>query len=376
MGPPSPSGSIKRLTDSTEPQTKPSATKGLTYAESGVSVDAGNDLVKRIAPHAATTRRSETLAGVGGFAALSALPAGYREPVLVTGTDGVGTKLKLAFAFDRHDDIGQDLVAMSVNDVLVTGAEPLLFLDYYATGRLEVDVAERVIAGIARACREAGCALVGGETAEMPGFYAAGEYDLAGFCVGVVERSDIIDGRHIAVGDALIGLPSSGPHSNGYSLIRRLLERQGSVPGPDLLNKLLAPTRLYVRAVRKLLTQVRVHGMAHITGGGVLENAPRMIPKARRAELAMRIDLDAWQRPDVFSWLQQAGNVADEEMLRTFNCGIGFVICVAHDAVEAALASLRDAGEAPVIIGTVIAADDERLHGSEIKVRPQGKSAA
>ena len=347
----------------------------MTYADSGVNVDAGNDLVRRIAPHAATTQRAETLAGVGGFAALSAIPAGYREPVLVTGTDGVGTKLKLAFAFNRHDDIGQDLVAMSVNDVLVTGAEPLLFLDYYATSRLDVDVAERVIAGVARACREAGCALVGGETAEMPGFYSPGEYDLAGFCVGVVERSEIIDGQRVAIGDALIGLPSSGPHSNGYSLIRRLLERQGAPPGDDLLVRLLAPTRVYVRSVRALLTQVRVHAMAHITGGGLLENAPRMIPKARRGELALRIDLDAWQRPDVFAWLQQAGNVADDEMLRTFNCGIGFIVCVAQDEVAAALLALRSAGESPAVIGSVIAATDERLSGAEIKIRPQGTSA-
>ena len=357
--------------------TDPKATQQhrLTYAESGVNVDAGNDLVQRIAPHAAATQRPETLAGVGGFAALSSIPAGYREPVLVTGTDGVGTKLKLAFAFDRHDDIGQDLVAMSVNDVLVTGAEPLLFLDYFATSRLDVDVAERVIAGIARACQEAGCALVGGETAEMPGFYSAGEYDLAGFCVGVVERSEIIDGRHIAVGDALIGLASSGPHSNGYSLIRRLLERQGAPPGDALLDKLLEPTRLYVRSVRALLPQVRVHGMAHVTGGGLLENAPRMIPKARRGDLALRIDLDAWQRPEVFSWLQQAGNIADDEMLRTFNCGIGFVLCVATSEVNAALTALRAVGESPVVIGSVIDANDDRLNGSEIKVRPQGKSA-
>ena len=359
----------------TEPETSPPQHR-MTYADSGVDVAAGNELVQRIAPHAASTQRPETLAGVGGFAALSAIPAGSRQPILVTGTDGVGTKLTLAFAFDRHDDVGQDLVAMSVNDVLVTGAEPLLFLDYYATSRLDVDIAERVVAGIARACRAAGCALVGGETAEMPGFYAAGEYDLAGFCVGVVEKSAIVDGRHIAPGDALIGLASSGPHSNGYSLIRRLLERQGSPPGEALLNQLLAPTRLYAQGVRSLLTEVPVHGMAHVTGGGLLENAPRMIPKARRGELALRIDLDTWQRPEVFAWLQQAGNIDDDEMLRTFNCGIGFVLCVAPASVPQALAILRAAGETATVIGSVIAADDERLSASEIKVRPQGKSAA
>lgn len=351
--------------------------RSLTYRSAGVDIDAGNELVARIAPYAAATQRPETLAGVGGFAALSRIPSRYREPLLVTGTDGVGTKLKLAFEFDRHDDIGQDLVAMSVNDVIVTGAEPLLFLDYYGTGKLEVNVAERVIAGIARACSLSGCALVGGETAEMPGMYAAGEYDLAGFCVGVVERSEVCNGEKLQVGDRLIGLASSGPHSNGYSLIRRILANQGLVPDARLLDALMAPTKIYARTIAGLLGQVAVHGMAHITGGGLLENAPRMIPKPRRRDLAMRFNLDAWPRPDIFSWIQQAGNVADQEMLKTFNCGIGFVVCVPSTAAATALDVLRASGENAWLVGEVIAADDNApLPSGHIKVMPQGKSAA
>ncbi len=347
----------------------------MTYASAGVDIDAGNELVRRIAPAAARTMRPETMAGVGGFAALSRIPARYRNPILVTGTDGVGTKLKLAVAFDRHDNIGQDLVAMSVNDVIVTGAEPLLFLDYYATGRLDVDVAERVVIGIARACELAGCALVGGETAEMPGFYQRGEYDLAGFCVGVVERDEVIDGARLQAGDALIGLASSGPHSNGYSLIRRLLERQGSDPGGKLLDELMAPTRIYARSTLALQQVLPVHGMAHITGGGLLENVPRMIPKARRSELAIRLDMNAWQRPDVFAFLQQAGSVAEDEMLRTFNCGIGFVIAVPHHSVPEALEQLRATGETACVIGTVIDANDIACEAGQMRIEPQGKSA-
>ena len=347
----------------------------MTYASAGVDIAAGNELVRRIAPAAARTMRPETMAGVGGFAALSAIPTRYRNPVLVTGTDGVGTKLKLAVAFDRHDNIGQDLVAMSVNDVIVTGAEPLLFLDYYATGRLDVDVAERVVVGITRACELAGCALVGGETAEMPGFYQRGEYDLAGFCVGVVERDEVIDGARLQAGDALIGLASSGPHSNGYSLIRRLLERQGSDPGGHLLDQLMAPTRIYARSTLALQQLVPVHGMAHITGGGLLENVPRMIPKARRSELAIRLDMNAWRRPDVFAFLQQAGNVAEAEMLRTFNCGIGFVIAVPQAAVPEALAQLHATGETACVMGTVINANDTACDPGHLRIDPQGKSA-
>ena len=298
----------------------------LTYRDAGVDIDAGDELIRRIGPAAQRTKRPEMIAGIGGFAALAALPSRYRQPVLVTGTDGVGTKLKLAIDHDRHDGVGQDLVAMCVNDVLVTGGEPFLFLDYYATSRLDVDVAERVIKGIARACELAGCALAGGETAEMPGFYKTGDYDLAGFCVGVVERDLIIDGRNIAAGHRLIGLTSSGPHSNGYSLIRRIIADQAQMPTGELLESLLAPTRIYVRSIHAVLAKMPIAGMAHITGGGIIENLPRMFEGGPVAAL---IDLDSWQRPAVFGWLAQAGNVVETEMLRTFNCGIGFVLCVA-----------------------------------------------
>ena len=326
----------------------------LTYRDAGVDIDAGDELIRRIAPAAQRTKRPEILAGIGGFAALAALPSRYREPVLVTGTDGVGTKLKLAIDQNRHDSVGQDLVAMCVNDVLVTGGEPFLFLDYYATSRLDVDVAERVIKGIARACELAGCALAGGETAEMPGFYGKGDYDLAGFCVGVVERDQIIDGSTIAAGHKLIGLPSSGPHSNGYSLIRAILADQAQMPSGDLLESLLAPTRIYVRAIHATLAKIRIAGMAHITGGGIIENLPRMFADD---SLAALIDLDSWQRPAVFGWLAQAGNVAETEMLRTFNCGVGFVLCVAPSDVAVAMKTLEDAGESPELIGEIIAGE-------------------
>jgi len=337
--------------------------KGLTYRDAGVDIDAGNELVRRIGPACKATHRPELLSGLGGFAALATLPTRYREPVLVTGTDGVGTKLKLAIDYNRHDTVGQDLVAMCVNDVLVTGAEPFLFLDYYATGRLDVDVAERVIKGIAKGCEIAGCALVGGETAEMPGFYASGDYDLAGFCIGVVERDGIVDGSRLAAGDVLIGLASSGPHSNGYSLIRRLLETTGTRPDAVLLDALLAPTRIYAQSILSLLAQLPVHGMAHITGGGILENLPRMF---RDDQLAAVLDMDSWTRPDVFAWLQQAGNVAEDEMLRTFNCGLGFVIAVPADAAAAALAHLRAAGEQATRIGVLVPAGTPAGSGKRI----------
>ena len=285
------------------------------------------------------------------------LPAKYREPVLVSGTDGVGTKLKLAIDHDRHDSVGQDLVAMCVNDVLVTGAEPFLFLDYYATAALDVDVAERVINGIARGCKLAGCALVGGETAEMPGFYQRGDYDLAGFCVGVVEQSRIVDGSRLGVGDVLIGLPSSGPHSNGYSLIRRLLADTRVTVDDALLDLLMAPTRIYARTVLALLEAHPVHAMAHITGGGIVENLPRIFDGAATPGLAALVNLDGWPRPDVFAWMQQAGNIDEDEMLRTFNCGIGFIVVVPADAAEAALATLEALGEAPRMIGRLVDAD-------------------
>ncbi len=328
--------------------------KGLTYRDAGVDIDAGNELVRRIAPACKATHRPELLTGLGGFAALAAMPAKYRQPVLVTGTDGVGTKLKLAIDHDRHDSVGQDLVAMCVNDVLVTGAEPFLFLDYYATGSLDVDIAERVINGIARGCELAGCALVGGETAEMPGFYAARDYDLAGFCIGVVERDRIVSGQAIEIGDVLIALASSGPHSNGYSLIRRVLA-QGDVQLHDgLLDELMAPTRIYARTILQLGETLTIRGMAHITGGGLIENLPRMFDQR---ELAALVEVDSWRRPDVFSWLQQAGNIDELEMLRTFNCGVGFVVCVAAADAARACELLTALGETPQRIGTVVAPD-------------------
>ncbi len=294
------------------------------------------------------------LSGLGGFAALAELPSRYEHPVLVTGTDGVGTKLRLAIEHNRHDSVGQDLVAMCANDVLVTGAEPFLFLDYYATGKLDVDVAERVINGIAQGCQLAGCALVGGETAEMPGFYGSGDYDLAGFCIGVVERQNIVHGQDIAVGNRLIGLASSGPHSNGYSLIRRIIDDKGVELKSALLDELMAPTRIYARSVLALAEQVTVLGMAHITGGGVIENLPRMFTDDNIAAL---IDLDRWTWPTVFNWLQQAGNVEQIEMLRTFNCGIGFVLCVDAESVDPTLESLEANGEKATVIGEIVTPD-------------------
>ena len=326
--------------------------KGLTYRDAGVNIDAGNELISRIAPAAKATRRPEQLGGLGGFAALAELPQGYHQPVLVTGTDGVGTKLKLAIDYNRHDQVGQDLVAMCANDVLVTGAEPFLFLDYYATGQLDVDVATRVIQGIAAGCELAGCALVGGETAEMPGFYKAGDYDLAGFCVGVVEKAQIVTGTDLQQGNALIGLASTGPHSNGYSLIRRVIEDSGTELSDTLLDQLIAPTRIYARSILALRGRVEVLGMSHITGGGLLENLPRMW--GDRDDLAALLDMDAWSRPDVFSWLQQSGNIDEQEMLRTFNCGCGFVVCVPATAAESALEVLREQGEDASLIGHLV----------------------
>ena len=328
--------------------------KGLTYRDAGVDINAGNELIRRIAPACKATHRPEMLSGLGGFAALAELPSRYEHPVLVTGTDGVGTKLRLAIEHNRHDSVGQDLVAMCANDVLVTGAEPFLFLDYYATGKLDVDVAERVINGIAHGCQLAGCALVGGETAEMPGFYGSGDYDLAGFCIGVVERQNIVHGQDIAVGNKLIGLASSGPHSNGYSLIRRIIDDKGVELKSALLDELMAPTRIYARSVLALGEQTTVLGMAHITGGGVIENLPRMFTDDNIAAL---IDLDSWTWPTVFNWLQQAGNVEQIEMLRTFNCGIGFVLCVDAEAVDPTLESLEANGEKATVIGEIVTPD-------------------
>ncbi len=328
----------------------------LSYRDAGVDIDAGDALVERIKPFAKRTMRPEVLAGIGGFGGLIEIGKRFREPVLVAGTDGVGTKLKLAFALDRHDTVGIDLVAMSVNDILVQGAEPLFFLDYFACGKLNVDVAATVIRGIAAGCEEAGCALIGGETAEMPGMYPTGEYDLAGFAVGVVEKSAIIDGRSIVAGDAVIGLASSGPHSNGFSLIRRIIDVSGAALAAPfatttLGGALLAPTRIYVKPLLALLRDVPVKGMAHITGGGLLENVPRVLPDGLQA----RLDRSAWLRPPIFDWLQRHGNVADDEMHRVFNCGIGMIVIVAPAHVDRALRLLRDAGERATRIGTVVA---------------------
>jgi phosphoribosylformylglycinamidine cyclo-ligase len=319
---------------------------GLSYRDAGVDMDAGDALVEAIKPHARRTMRPEVLAGIGGFGALCGIPRKFKRPVLVSGTDGVGTKLKLAFELNRHDTIGIDLVAMSVNDVLVQGAEPLFFLDYFACGKLEQTVAAEVIKGIARGCELAGCALIGGETAEMPGMYPAGEYDLAGFCVGVVEKSKILDGRSIRPGDAILGLASSGPHSNGYSLIRRILEHER----PADAGTLLEPTRIYVKPILKLLKRkLAVKGLAHITGGGLTGNVPRILPKKTRAVIRRA----AWPRPEVFQWLQRAGNVAESEMHRVFNCGIGMVVIVAAADASRAASALRAAGETVYEIGSI-----------------------
>jgi phosphoribosylformylglycinamidine cyclo-ligase len=327
----------------------------LTYRDAGVDIDAGDELVERIKPLVRRAQRKEVLAGIGGFGALVELPPGrWRRPVLVSGTDGVGTKLRLAIDTQRHDTIGIDLVAMCANDVAVQGAEPLFFLDYYATGKLSVTVAEAVIRGIVEGCVQAGAALVGGETAEMPGMYHGDDYDLAGFCVGVVERDRIIDGSKVAAGDAIIGMASSGPHSNGYSLIRKLLSVSGAdantrVAGRPLHDLLLAPTRIYVKSMLQLAAALPVHGFAHITGGGLTDNIPRVIPE----HLEVVLHKAQWQRGPVWAWLQQAGNIADAEMYRTFNCGIGMIAVVAADRAEQALRVLKDCGEQASIIGAV-----------------------
>lgn len=326
----------------------------LSYRDAGVDIDAGNALVDRIKATAARTRRPEVMGGLGGFGALVALPTGYREPVLVSGTDGVGTKLKLAMDLDRHDTIGIDLVAMCVNDLIVGGGEPLFFLDYYATGKLNVDVAASVVAGIGEGCAQAGCSLVGGETAEMPGMYQGDDYDLAGFCVGVVEKSEILDGSRVQVGDALIGVASSGAHSNGYSLIRKILEVSNAdlsqtLDGQPLADLLMAPTRIYVKQILKLIKTCDVHALAHITGGGLPENLPRVLPDGTIA----RVDTDSWQWPALFTWLQDQGGVATPEMYRTFNCGVGMVVCVPADQLEAAIDCLTELGERAWHLGEV-----------------------
>jgi len=330
-------------------------TRPTTYRDAGVDIDAGDELVERIKPAVKRSLRPEVLGGLGGFGALVEVPLHrFRQPVMVSGTDGVGTKLRLAIETGRHDTIGIDLVAMCANDVVVQGAEPIFFLDYYATGRLQVDVAERVIKGIVEGCLQAGCALVGGETAEMPGMYAGDDYDLAGFCVGLVEKDRIIDGTRTRAGDAIIGLASSGPHSNGYSLIRRLLATSGAtqdtrVDGALLYDLLLAPTRIYVKSLLTLLAEVPVHAIAHITGGGPTGNIPRVLP----AGLEAVIDERQWTTPAVFDWLQRAGHIERDEMHRTFNCGLGMTLCVPATAADRALAILRGCGEQASIVGEV-----------------------
>ena len=332
--------------------------KPLTYKDAGVDIDAGNTLIERIKPLVAKTRRPEVLAGLGGFGGLFALPPDkYAEPVLVSGTDGVGTKLKLAQLAGRHDTIGIDLVAMCVNDVLVQGAEPLFFLDYFACGQLDVDVATAVVGGIANGCEQAGAALIGGETAEMPDMYAVGEYDLAGFCVGVVERSKLIDGSTIGPGDTIIGLASSGPHSNGYSLIRKVLEIAGNdeIDGIAVLEHLMAPTRIYVKSVMTLLESVAVKGLAHITGGGISENVPRVL----HGDLHAEIDSSSWQQGAVFDWLAESGNIQLDEMRRTFNCGVGMAVVVDAGVADSAIALLTECGETTWRLGTVKAGAGE-----------------
>ncbi len=339
-----------------------SSSEGLSYRQAGVDIDAGNALVENIKPLVKKTFRPGVLAGLGGFGALFELPVSdYREPVLVSGTDGVGTKLKLAMMLDRHDSIGIDLVAMCVNDIVVAGAEPLFFLDYFATGKLLVDRATDIVSGIARGCELAGCALTGGETAEMPGMYQGDDYDLAGFSVGIVEKSAILTGDKVRQGDVLLGLASSGPHSNGYSLIRKVIETsnadlKANLDGRPLGEALLAPTRIYVKSLLALLKEVDVHAFAHITGGGLTENIPRVLPDGTAA----RIDTSRWQRPAVFGWLQDQGRIAEDEMLRTFNCGIGMVVCISPEDAEQATRLLRAAGETVHVIGNIENSDSEQ----------------
>ena len=332
-----------------------SSSKGLSYRDAGVDIDAGDDLVDRIKPLAKKTMREGVLAGIGGFGALFEVPKRYKEPVLVSGTDGVGTKLRLAFEWNRHDTIGQDLVAMSVNDILVQGAEPLFFLDYFACGKLTVDTAATVVGGIAKGCELSGCALIGGETAEMPGMYPPGESELAGFAVGAVEKSKIITGATIAPGDAVLAIASSGAHSNGYSLVRKIIERAGAKPSDDLGGRplgdvVMAPTQIYVKPLLKLINEMNVKGMAHITGGGLVDNVPRVLPENTQAVLHR----DSWQMPELFRWLQMKGGVADAEMVRVFNCGIGMVVIVSADQADTAIQSLKAEGLHAWTVGEVV----------------------
>lgn len=335
----------------------------LSYKDAGVDIDAGEALVSRIKSVAKATTRPEVVGGLGGFGALCRIPQGYKSPLLVSGTDGVGTKLKLALDLNWHDTIGQDLVAMCVNDLLVCGAEPLFFLDYYATAKLDVDIAEAVIKGIGDGCLLANCALIGGETAEMPGMYHDDDYDLAGFCVGVVEESEVITGQNVQEGDVLLALGSSGVHSNGYSLVRKVIEvakadiTTETLGDKTLAQLLMAPTKIYVKsigALQKALGNTNIHAMAHITGGGLTENLPRVLP----AELSAQINLDSWDLPPIFAWLQQQGNIAQSEMLRTFNCGVGFVVVIPKDKADQAIEVLKEQGEHVWQIGQIVRRDE------------------
>lgn len=342
----------------------------LSYKDAGVDIDAGDALVQRIKSVAKSTTRPEVMGGLGGFGALCRIPKGYESPLLVSGTDGVGTKLKLALQLNQHDTIGIDLVAMCVNDLLVCGAEPLFFLDYYATGKLDVDTATDVVTGIGEGCKQSGCALIGGETAEMPGMYQDEDYDLAGFCVGVVEESEIITGEHVSEGDVLIALASSGAHSNGYSLVRKVIEvsetdiETAQLPSSDgsrpLKDALMAPTKIYVKAIQalqKTLGNQSIHAMAHITGGGLTENLPRVLPET----LAAQIETQSWQLPELFVWLQEQGNIDIKEMYRTFNCGVGYIVVVPADKAAKTIETLTDAGETAWQIGTMVARDGDAV---------------
>jgi len=338
--------------------------KSLSYRDAGVNIDAGNEFVEKIKSSVASTSRPGVLGSLGGFGGLFELPANYQQPVLVSGTDGVGTKLKLAIDLNKHDTIGIDLVAMCVNDILVLGAEPLYFLDYYATGELNTEIAASVVEGIAEGCRQSNAALIGGETAEMPGMYGKGDYDLAGFCVGVVEKQKIIDGSKVKAGDAMIAIASSGPHSNGYSLIRKIIEVSGAdinaafgEEGRTLGEALLAPTRIYVKALHALLAEFDIHAMAHITGGGLLENIPRVLPENTQAV----INRDSWQLPEVFQWLQENGNVETSEMYRTFNCGIGMVLITSADEAETIVSALKQNGENAWQLGVIATGDKQQV---------------
>jgi len=335
--------------------------ESLNYKSAGVDIEAGNTLVERIKPIAAKTRTAGVMSGLGGFGSMFELPLDrYKKPILVSGTDGVGTKLKLAVDLNQHNTVGIDLVGMCVNDIIVQGAESLFFLDYFATGKLDVDTAASVVEGIGKGCELAGAALVGGETAEMPGMYAEGEYDLAGFCVGIVEKDAIIDGSKVAAGNKLIGIASSGPHSNGYSLIRKIIERSNiplteQLAGKPLAEHLLEPTRIYVKQLLQLIDKVPVHAMAHITGGGITENLPRVLPEG----LSAKINLNAWTFPDIFQWLQEQGNVTQADMLTTFNCGIGMIVCVAAADEATAIATLQQQGEQAFSIGEIVSTPDK-----------------